>query len=163
MTYWVDFRIVNCLLEGLVHEGRTKPRRWEMVKNAELMRLEEGPEGTFGVLRLNGRVYCVTLEPPDRENQRNVSCIPPGTYTCRSVDSPRFGRTYEITGVPDRSHILFHAGNQTHETKGCILLGRKFGSLNGSRGVLESSGALAGFIARIGEAASFEITIIDAY
>ncbi len=50
-----------------------------MIEKVELLRLEQGADGTFGVLRLNGCVHCVTLEPPDRNNERDLSSIPEGS------------------------------------------------------------------------------------
>jgi hypothetical protein len=60
--------------------------------------------------------------------------------------SPKYGRVYEITGVPRRSHILFHQGNFCGDTsmgyrsnvRGCILVGLKRGVLNGQQVVLSS-------------------------
>lgn len=81
---------------------------------------------TQGVLRYNNRAFAVTLELPWLENAPTRSCIPTGTYECRRVQSPRFGNTFEVTGVPGRSHILFHKGNQIADTAGCILVAEKF-------------------------------------
>lgn len=79
--------------------------------------------GTLGALVLNSVPFCVTLELPDLLNKQNVSCIPaPQTYLCRRKESPRHGSTFEVTDVPDRSSVLFHAGNYKRDTKGCILL-----------------------------------------
>lgn len=64
-----------------------------------------------------------TLENPWLNNEPYISCIPNGNYCCKRVDSPRFGNTFEITGVDGRSHILFHWGNYEKDTLGCILLG----------------------------------------
>ena len=50
-----------------------------MIEKAEIVRLEKSADGTFGVLRLDGKVFCVTLELPDRGNKVNVSCIPVGS------------------------------------------------------------------------------------
>lgn len=106
----------------------------------KLIRVEENPyHGTFGVLLLDDEVFCVTLEPPDKQNQKRISNIPPGEYICKPVKSPKFGNTWEVTGVPERSHILFHAGNTKEHTLGCILLGETFGKLKSDqRGILNS-------------------------
>jgi hypothetical protein len=32
--------------------------------------------------------------------------------------------TFEITGVPGHSNILFHIGNYNKDSEGCVLLGR---------------------------------------
>lgn len=130
-----------------------------MIERAELMRLETGAEGTFGVLRLDGKVFCVTLEPPDRDNVANVSCIPEGRYVCRRVESLRFGDTFEVTDVPGRTHILLHPGNVTDDTQGCVLLGRQFGLLRGDRAVLNSSRTFADFMEQCGDAEEFDFTV----
>lgn len=93
-------------------------------KPAILCRLEQTSECSRGVLMIDGRFICMTLERPWLDNQPNISCIPPGHYTCRRVRSPRFGDTFEICDVPGRSHILFHAGNRPEDTLGCVLTGR---------------------------------------
>ena len=90
-----------------------------------LTRFDATPDGTLGRLE-----QWRTLEEEDQGNARNVSSIPPGVYVCKRVDSLRFGDTFEVTGVPDRSHILFHAGNTEEDTQGCILVGSMFGVLN---------------------------------
>jgi hypothetical protein len=129
------------------------------MKTVDITRLEKSEDGTFGVLRLDGRVQCVTLEPPERGNRVGVSCIPAGTYTCRRVDSPTFGPTFEVTGVPGRTAILFHQGNVLRDTHGCILLGSRFGRLGDERGVLDSRVAFREFLADCADARSFQFTI----
>jgi hypothetical protein len=93
-------------------------------KPAKLIRLEWTEACTRGALIIDGHYVCMTLELPWRENNPNVSCIPTGVYTCRRIVSPHFGETFEITGVPRRSHILFHAGNKPEDTEGCVLTGQ---------------------------------------
>lgn len=127
----------------------------------DIIRVEEGSEGTFGVLRLDGFAFCVTLEPPDLDNRANVSNIPPGTYRAVRVKSPRYGETYEITGVPGRSHILFHAGNVVEHTKGCVLLGQYFGKLKGDRAVLNSGVTFAQFLAAVGGVPAFTVNVLE--
>ena len=118
-----------------------------MVRSATLRRLPDSNDGTLGVLTANnGRFRCVTMEPPWRDNKRNLSCIPEGWYEVLPHRSPRFGACLLITGVQGRSHILFHTGNlggdrlkglKTH-TAGCILPGQRRGVLQGQRAVLGS-------------------------
>ncbi|NJB68517.1 hypothetical protein GGQ74_002190 [Desulfobaculum xiamenense] len=110
-----------------------------------LERLEDGVAGTFGVLVMDGRVCGVTLEPPDRGNRRDVSCIPVGRYACRGRVSARFGETFEVLDVPGRSDILFHAGNTLADTHGCILLGERMGVVGGVRGIIGSRRSVAAF------------------
>lgn len=81
---------------------------------------------------------CKSLELPWKANQRNISCIPKGTYEVVWGFSPsRMRWTYRIQNVPGRSGILFHAGNYAYkktgkpDIEGCILLGNVFRDLNG--------------------------------
>ena len=126
---------------------------------ARLLRIEKTESETLGLLQMDGETACLTLEPPDRNNLHNRSCIPPGRYRCARKASPRFGETFEITGVPGRSHILFHAGNLADDTHGCVLLGRRFGRLNGRRAVLESGLALQSFLDGLRGQNDFELEI----
>lgn len=125
-----------------------------------IVRIEESSDGTFGVLSLAGRAFCVTLECPNMDNRQFVSCIPAGRYSCRRVLSPRHGHTFEITGVPGRDAILFHRGNIAEDTSGCILLGRRFGSLGSHRGILASSDAMDEFLATLAGEDSFDVEIV---
>lgn len=128
---------------------------------ARLFRLEKSDEGTLGVLVLNGELFCTTLEPEDLGNRRNVSCIPPGAYICARVQSPRFGRTFEITGVPGRSHILFHKGNTEEHTHGCVLLGQYPGKLRKLRAVLNSGATFERFLEVLDGVGEFRLAITD--
>jgi len=129
----------------------------------DLKRIEQGDDGTFGVLRINGKAWCVTLEPPEKGNAENISCIPSGRYTCRQVISRRFGSTYEIMDVPGRTHILIHPGNVVADTQGCVLLGRYFGLLRGDRGVLGSGKTFHAFMEELGGVEEFVLLVEDAY
>ena len=125
----------------------------------ELVRLEESEQGTFGVLKVNKRVVCLTLEPKDMENQQDISSIPAQQYICKKVDSPGFGRVFKVTNVPGRSNVLFHIGNTDKNTAGCILLGSTYGDLNGKRAVLGSGTAFKRFYKKLAGAEKFHLTI----
>ncbi|MCP3944514.1 MAG: hypothetical protein GY710_23970 [Desulfobacteraceae bacterium] len=134
-----------------------------MTMDATIIRLEQSDQGTIGVLRLDGQAFACTLEPPDNGNQKNISCIPPGVYTALRVVSPKYGDTFEITKVPNRSHVLFHAGNVVKHTKGCVLVGQYFGKLKGNRAVLNSGKTFASFLAKIGPLSAFTLEIKEAF
>lgn len=99
---------------------------------------------TYGILVVNGIVFC-TLEPPWKKNRRNVSCVPAGVYKvsflARSA-SGKYRNVWHIEFVPKRSGILIHNGNLTSHTRGCVLVGLKFGRLGGKPAVLSSRTAL---------------------
>ena len=85
--------------------------------------------GTFGVMIEEGNPpapFCLTIELPWKDNKPEISCIPEGEYYCKIVQSPKFGRVFEITGVPNRNNILIHKGNWTTDTLGCVILGEQF-------------------------------------
>lgn len=126
-----------------------------------LKRVAYRNDGTMGVLLDNGDTpFALSLEPPWRENQRGVSCIPVGTYLCRRVSSPKFGNTFEITGVPGRSHILFHKGNIDDHTEGCVLVGEEFAVWDdGSVSVARSGAGFTEFLDRLAQEDSFYLTV----
>lgn len=105
-----------------------------------LIRVSHNEDGVFGVLIHRLKPFAVTLEPEDKGNQKNISCIPEGMYYCKPVNSPKFGWTYEVVDVPNRSNILFHKGNREGDTEGCILVGESFGELDGKTAILDSKG-----------------------
>lgn len=91
----------------------------------------EGPDGAR-------RRLCDGLEPPWRNNEKNVSCIPVGTYPLRlrnwgdwyqkAIKHKRLGSLsepgmIEVCKVPGRSAILIHWGNFPEHTEGCLLVG----------------------------------------
>ena len=128
--------------------------------NVEIIRVEQGPSGTFGVLKINGECVCLTLERPWEDNRPNVSCIPSGTYICKRVNSPHHGITYEVMDVPCRSAILFHTGNTIDDSQGCILIGSNFWP--GQRGIYRSKHAFQVFMSRVYNETEFTLTIREA-
>lgn len=80
------------------------------------------PNGTLGVIDIEGDRFW-TIERPWLDNAANVSCIPTGIYEMGWRESPRFGETWHIKDVPDRSHILIHVANYSKDVQGCIGLG----------------------------------------
>lgn len=109
----------------------------------EIVRTAKISEGTFGVININGfPSNYVTLEDPDLNNAKGESCIPEGTYKAVPHNGPRFKDVWVLLGVPGREAILIHNGNTIDDTRGCILVGRKFGFLEGKPAILESAMAL---------------------
>lgn len=130
----------------------------------ELIRLEENENyGTFGVLRVQKQVFCVTLEPADLENAPFLSSIPPQQYLCALHVSPKYGQTFQVMNVPDRDSVLFHPGNRVRDTKGCIILAEHFGKLQGDRAVLNSGNTFKKFMELAKPYRNLHLTITEAY
>ncbi len=127
----------------------------------KLHRIAHILDGTFGVLREGEIPFCLTLEREWKDNKRGVSCIPVGIYTCKFTKSPKFGFTFEVTGVPGRSHILFHRGNIMDDTHGCIILGEEFGELDQRVAVLSSGRAFQEFMWRVEDLEEFELEVTE--
>lgn len=91
---------------------------------------------------------CQSLERGWRNNERNVSCIPEGTYPLKLEHSPRFNSDlWEVYEVPNRSECKFHVANYWHQLNGCIAPGLKQADINGD-GVIDNTSsrvALKGF------------------
>lgn len=96
----------------------------------KLTRILSNEEGTIGLLR-HGDFECVTIELPWIGNRESISCIPDGTYPLSRFYHRRWGDTYHIAGVPNRSDIIFHPGNWAgssdaglrSDSRGCIMPG----------------------------------------
>ena len=71
-----------------------------------------------------------SLELPDKNNKKRVSCIPEGEYIAIKHKSPRFKDCFWIQDVPDRSEILIHKGNYYSDILGCILIGSDLRDIN---------------------------------
>lgn len=79
------------------------------------------PDGTNGLLSYEGKPICRTIELPWRANQRQISCIPAGSYTLVRRHFNKHGVQLAVLDVPGRSGILIHAANHALlELQGCI-------------------------------------------
>lgn len=80
-----------------------------------------GAEGTNGTIMYAGEQICHTIELPDRNNMRRISCIPPGHYKLEKIRYRRHGEQIGIPHVLGRNGILIHAANHAQrELLGCI-------------------------------------------
>jgi len=130
----------------------------------ELIRLEENYDyGTFGVLKVNKAVFCVTLEPRDELNAPFVSSIPAQQYLCSRINSRQHGPTWQVENVPGRLNILFHPGNIIKDTEGCIILAQHFGKLRGDRAVLNSGATFNNFMLITRDRLKLHLTIREVY
>ena len=93
---------------------------------------------TIGLLYINGKFICNTLEDTDRgltsimsKEQiaavkiKGKTAIPTGTYPVIMSYSPRFGKQMPLLcGVKGFEGIRIHSGNTAKDTEGCILCGK---------------------------------------
>ena len=85
------------------------------------------PGGTNGILECEGKIICLTIELPWKNNETKVSCIPEGKYFIKKRYSKKFQWHLEVLDVQNRSFILFHpANNALQELNGCIAPVTKF-------------------------------------
>ena len=130
----------------------------------KIIRVESHPEyGTFGVLLINGESVCVTLERYWLNNRPNLSCIYTGQYICKKFESEIFGETFKVLAVYGRHGILFHTGNFKNDSKGCILLGERFGTLRDKRCILNSNVAFKKFMYKLSKTEQFKLSIVEHY
>jgi hypothetical protein len=96
------------------------------------VKFDKQTEGILYVLDDTGAIQfkCFTLELPDLNNQRRISCIPEGTYNLKLHNSPKFKQVYWVQDVPGRSEILIHSGNYVSQILGCILVGDNLIDIN---------------------------------
>jgi len=139
------------------------------MEHVELFRLRRSDQGTEGLI-VSGIFQCRTLELPWRDNEKQISCIPPGIYDVDIRLSNKYGRVYWVRKVPNRSYILIHSGNyagdktkgfKTH-VMGCILLGKKSGILSGQVAVLNSRITVRSFMSHM-QYEPFRLRIQEAF
>lgn len=102
------------------------------MKTLELYREKSRDDGVRGDLFDGEKQIAHMLELPWRENQRGISCIPPGKYLVtylRKSASGKYRDVYHIQSVPGRFGILIHKGNVAGDktmgfktnSDGCLL------------------------------------------
>ena len=105
--------------------------------NIRVMRYSSSSESTLGLLFIDGKFQCYTLEDEPREIKiKGKTRIPAGTYL---LQLRRFGGHHErymakygsswhrgmlqVMDVPNFTDILIHKGNKDDDTAGCLLVG----------------------------------------
>lgn len=122
--------------------------------------------GNFIIIGGSGEIVfqCKTIELPWKNNARQISCIPAGTYQVEKTISPTKGKCFHVKDVPSRDSILIHIGNYASgkkvDTLGCILPGMGFVDLNkdGELDVTQSTNAMISLLNKLPD--SFTLKII---
>ena len=102
----------------------------------KLVRISSQADSTSGVLFIDDKFACYTLEDEQREVKvYGETAIPLGTYDVKFRNVGGFHDRYkkrftglhvgmlELQDVPNFQFILIHCGNTDENTAGCILLG----------------------------------------
>lgn len=104
--------------------------------NIQLLRYSTGNESTLGLLFINGKFACYTLE--DQFQAKKVmheTRIPEGRYEITLRKEGTFHTKYSksfsgihkgmlwIRNIPGFEYVLIHVGNTDNDTSGCILVG----------------------------------------
>ena len=106
-----------------------------------LTRTDKKTGCTLGVLAVDGKEVCDTMEPTWRDLRKEpkvkgCTAIPEGRYPVVITLSPKFGKWLPLLlNVPFFEGIRIHAGNTPMDTEGCILVGE----YNEESGQLECS------------------------
>lgn len=78
-------------------------------------------QATIGAFLHNNFLICKSIELPWLSNKNQDSCIPEGLYKLTPYISKKFGQTYQVQNVKNRSGILIHPANDAKkELKGSI-------------------------------------------
>jgi len=102
----------------------------------EVLRFSDNGESTLGILKVNGKFFCYTLEDEYRDVKvMHETRIPNGEYriTLRNEGgmTQRYKQMYPgihkgmiwVRDVPNFKFIYIHAGNTDDHTSGCLLVG----------------------------------------
>ena len=102
----------------------------------DVVRTQFGKDATNGMLFINGKFECFTLEDEVRDViVYGETAIPEGTYPIEFRKEGGFHQRYsaryknshygmlEIKDIPNFKWVLFHSGNTDENTAGCILVG----------------------------------------
>lgn len=125
--------------------------------NLTLRRTSYTDDGIFGNLfDESANIVCVTLE----HSYHRVPKIPSGLYTCvrgfhRLEGAADSFQTFEVTGVPGHTGVLFHVGNLNKDSSGCILVGTAVGASC----IIESKLAFKNFMMLQASLDSFELLV----
>jgi hypothetical protein len=99
------------------------PREFKVV----IDRKRSFAQGIVGELFVNGSFVCYTLELAWFWNEKDKSCVPPGSYRGFLRTDHKDKWRIQIEGVPGgREGVQIHVGNFPKDIKGCVLVGNSY-------------------------------------
>lgn len=133
-----------------------------------LCRKDFREDGIFGELSdEDGNRIAVTLEHAYPVDKSYEPKLPAGEYACvrglhRLEGMTRDFPTFEITGVEGHADILFHWGNFTRDSAGCVLLGKSVQPSPTGQMIKDSKITFAKFMSLMTGINEFTLTVVDA-
>lgn len=117
---------------------------------------------TPGILYLDGKMECYTLEDVERDTKvYGETAIPKGTYNVKLTMSARFGKVMPLLeNVPNYSGVRIHSGNTSADTEGCILVGTQRGLVGGNATISGSRDAFARLMDKLAKETSITLEIV---
>ena len=142
-----------------------------IMKEFILRRVTANEDGVFGVLidrtPKGDFPFAVTVEPEDKNNQSNISCIPPGVYSAFLREHETSRRNYDVwqlEKVPNRTAIQIHKGVSEDSSLGCIIVGESFDPYKDKRAaVMSSTKGFSEFMTRVKGEEKISIIIEKCY
>jgi hypothetical protein len=103
-----------------------------------LIRLNKDTDSTIGVMYIDGKFQCYTLEDEERDVKiKGETCIPKGTYEVKFREvvsglTKKYRERYDwfhyhlmLQDVPNFNYVYMHVGNTDEHTDGCLLVGEQ--------------------------------------
>jgi hypothetical protein len=129
----------------------------------ELLRYFDSGKATAGLLFIDGKFECYTLEDEKRDVKVMAeTCIPAGTYEIKlrtegthHIDykkkfSNHIGMLH-LQDVPNFQYILIHIGNTDSDSAGCVLVGNQVTKVPS---LVDSTGAYKELYSKVSKALS---------
>lgn len=104
----------------------------------ELLRFHDNGKATLGILKIDGKFECFTLEDEHRDKKvMSETRIPEGEYEIKlrteGTHHIEYGKKFPdihagmlwLQDVPNFQFILIHIGNTEKDSAGCILVGNQ--------------------------------------
>jgi Family of unknown function (DUF5675) len=99
--------------------------------NLTLTRTQSNDDCTLGQIVLPDGTLLYSLELPWKDNDKDVSCVPPGIYQLIPYTSPKHDSTWYLENAAlgvggagsHRSFCEIHSANWASQLEGCIALG----------------------------------------